>query len=378
MIRNFRSLIPLPTDEASMSDKNPNSKSLSYRDAGVDIDAGDQLVADIAPHAKRTRRSGADASLGGFGGLFDLRAAGFSDPILVAATDGVGTKLELAKQLGLHRGLGIDLVAMCANDILVQGAMPLFFLDYFATGKLEPTVAAEVVAGIADGCLEVECALIGGETAEMPGIYPAGSYDLAGFCVGAAERGRLLNPDDTASGQVAIAIASNGVHSNGYSLVRRLLEHTGLTPSDAAPFTSDDTIADQFLAPTTIYTNAVMPLLKANLVTSISHITGGGLVENPQRVFATDLALDIDMLSWTLPPLFAWMQHVGQIEDMELLRTFNCGIGMIVTVDPKHSKQVMEMILAAGYDAWTLGMLSERGENDAPVRFHDLEQWQKS
>ena len=207
-----------------MSDKNPKSKSLSYRDAGVDIDAGDQFVAAIAPYAKRTRRSGADVLLGGFGGLFDLRAAGFTDPILVAATDGVGTKLELAKQLGLHRGLGIDLVAMCANDILVQGAMPLFFLDYFATGKLDLAVAAEVVAGIADGCLELNCALIGGETAEMPGIYPAGSYDLAGFCVGAAERGTLLSPGMAKAGDIAIALPSSGVHSNGYSLVRKIIE----------------------------------------------------------------------------------------------------------------------------------------------------------
>ena len=363
--------------EVTISDVQKTA-GMTYRGAGVDIDAGDALIGRISDDAKRTRRSGADGSLGGFGALFDLKAAGFSDPILVAATDGVGTKLELARQAGQYRGLGIDLVAMCANDILAQGAAPLFFLDYYATGALDGDQAAAVIAGIADGCLMAGAALIGGETAEMPGVYPNGGFDLAGFCVGAAERGRLLNPDDTASGQVAIAIASNGVHSNGYSLVRRLLDHAGLTPSDAAPFAPDETIADQFLAPTTIYTNAVMPLIKDNLVTSISHITGGGLVENPHRVFAADLALDIDMLSWTLPPLFAWMQHVGQIEDMELLRTFNCGIGMIVTVDPKHSKQVMEMILAAGYDAWTLGMLSERGENDAPVRFHDLEQWQKS
>ena len=233
------------------------NKPLSYKDAGVDIDAGDKLVAQIAPHAKRTRRRGADASLGGFGGLFDLAAAGFSDPVLVAATDGVGTKLELAGQLGKHRGLGIDLVAMCANDILVQGAMPLFFLDYFATGKLEPDVAAEVVAGIADGCVEVECALIGGETAEMPGIYPPGSYDLAGFCVGAAERGQLLHPGQAKAGDIAIALPSSGVHSNGYSLVRKIIEITGADLGAAAPGDPAQTLGDALLAPTRLYQKAV-------------------------------------------------------------------------------------------------------------------------
>ncbi|MDA0909891.1 MAG: phosphoribosylformylglycinamidine cyclo-ligase, partial [Proteobacteria bacterium] len=293
---------------------------MTYRDAGVDIDAGDALVGRIAKDAARTRRAGADSSLGGFGALFDLKAAGFSDPILVAATDGVGTKLELARQAGLYRSLGIDLVAMCANDILAQGAAPLFFLDYYATSSLDSDIAADIIAGIADGCLETGAALIGGETAEMPGVYPKGGFDLAGFCVGAAERGKLLHRDMTAEGQVAIAIASTGVHSNGYSLVRRVLEHGGFTPDDPAPFQPNQTLGQALLAPTALYAKAVMPLIADGKVTSIAHITGGGLVDNPPRVFAKDLSLALDMTSWSLPRLFAWLQQVGQIAPMEMLR----------------------------------------------------------
>ena len=350
---------------------------MTYRDAGVDIDAGDALVNRISSDAKRTRRAGADGSLGGFGALFDLKAAGFTDPILVAATDGVGTKLELARQAQQYRGLGIDLVAMCANDILAQGAAPLFFLDYYATGALDSDQAADVIAGIADGCLLAGAALIGGETAEMPGVYPDGGFDLAGFCVGAAERGGLLDHGKTAAGQMAIAISSSGVHSNGYSLVRRILERAGLTPADQAPFAPNQTIADAFLAPTTIYTKAVMPLIRNHMATSIAHITGGGLVENPQRVFADHLALDINMQSWALPPLFSWMQDIGQIDDRELLRTFNCGIGMIVTVDADDCDQAIEMITSAGYTAWPVGQLIER-DDAPPVRFNHLEHWQKA
>jgi phosphoribosylformylglycinamidine cyclo-ligase len=375
MIRNFRSLIPLPTDEASMSDKNPNSKSLSYRDAGVDIDAGDQLVADIAPHAKRTRRSGADASLGGFGGLFDLRAAGFSDPILVAATDGVGTKLELAKQLELHRGLGIDLVAMCANDILVQGAMPLFFLDYFATGKLEPTVAAEVVAGIADGCLEVECALIGGETAEMPGIYPAGSYDLAGFCVGAAERGTLLKPGMARAGDIAIALPSSGVHSNGYSLVRKIIEVTGADLAAMAPGETNKTLGEALLTPTRLYQKAVSCALATGGVHGIVHVTGGGLIENPPRVYNDDLSLVLDLAGNPLPPLFSWLQTAGNIDTYELARTFNCGIGMLFFTAPDSADALLAALTEGPEpDAWVAGKLIERDTQPAVI-LHNNESW---
>jgi len=375
MIQNFSSLIPLPTDEASMTDKNPNGKSLSYRDAGVDIDAGDQLVADIAPNAKRTRRSGADASLGGFGGLFDLRAAGFSDPILVAATDGVGTKLELAKQLELHRGLGIDLVAMCANDILVQGAMPLFFLDYFATGKLEPTVAAEVVAGIADGCLEVECALIGGETAEMPGIYPAGSYDLAGFCVGAAERGTLLKPGMARAGDIAIALPSSGVHSNGYSLVRKIIEVTVADLAAMAPGETNKTLGEALLTPTRLYQKAVSCALATGGVHGIVHVTGGGLIENPPRVYNDDLSLVLDLASNPLPPLFSWLQTAGNIETYELARTFNCGIGMLFFAAPDRADALLAALTEGPEpDAWVAGKLIERDTQPAVI-LHNNESW---
>jgi phosphoribosylformylglycinamidine cyclo-ligase len=358
-----------------MSDKNPNSKSLSYRDAGVDIDAGDQLVADIAPHAKRTRRRGADASLGGFGGLFDLRAAGFSDPILVAATDGVGTKLELARQLGLHRGLGIDLVAMCANDILVQGAMPLFFLDYFATGKLEPAVAAEVVAGIADGCLEVECALIGGETAEMPGIYPAGSYDLAGFCVGAAERGTLLSPGMAKAGDIAIALPSSGIHSNGYSLVRKIIEVTGADLAAPAPGETGQTLGEALLEPTRLYQKAVSCALATGGVHGIVHVTGGGLIENPPRVYDDEVSLVLDLATKSLPPLFSWLQAAGNIETYELARTFNCGIGMLFFAASDSADALLAALVEGPEpEAWVAGRLIERKSQPAVI-LQNSESW---
>ena len=351
------------------------NKPLSYKDAGVDIDAGDKLVAQIAPHAKRTRRRGADASLGGFGGLFDLAAAGFSDPVLVAATDGVGTKLELAGQLGKHRGLGIDLVAMCANDILVQGAMPLFFLDYFATGKLEPDVAAEVVAGIADGCVEVECALIGGETAEMPGIYPPGSYDLAGFCVGAAERGQLLHPGQAKAGDIAIALPSSGVHSNGYSLVRKIIEITGADLGAAAPGDPTQTLGDALLAPTRLYQKAAKCALEAGGVTGIVHVTGGGLIENPPRVFSDDLSFRFDCAAAPLPPIFTWLHQAGGVELPELARTFNCGTGLIIFVTADHAATCLAKLQDGPEpNATIIGELAPRGTL-APVILDNLDKW---
>ncbi len=375
MIRHNLLLIPLPTDEASMSDKNPNIESLSYQDAGVNINVADQLVTDIAPHAKRTRRKGADASLGGFGGLFDLRVAGFRDPILVAATDGVGTKLELARQLGKHRGLGIDLVAMCANDILVQGAMPLFFLDYFATGKLEPEVVAEVVAGIADGCLEVECALIGGETAEMPGIYPAGSYDLAGFCVGAAERDTLLNPGIAKAGDIAIALPSSGIHSNGYSLVRKIIEITGADLAAPAPGQTGQTLGEALLEPTRLYQKAVSCALATGGVHGIVHVTGGGLIENPPRVYDNDVSLVLDLATKSLPPLFSWLQAAGNIETYELVRTFNCGIGMLLFAAPDNADTLLAALVEGPEpDAWVAGRLMER-ESQPAVILQNSESW---
>ena len=311
------------------SDQKP---ALSYKDAGVDIDKGDALVSAIKPHAARTSRPGSNPDLGGFGGLFDLKAAGFKDPVLVAATDGVGTKLELAKARNIHRGLGIDLVAMCVNDLLAQGAEPLFFLDYFATGKLASEVATEVIAGIADGCVEAGCALIGGETAEMPGVYPAGGYDLAGFSVGAAERHALLKTGDVSSGDIVLALPSSGIHSNGFSLVRKIIEVTGADihkPFALAPHIS---LGEALLTPTRIYADAVKAGLNAGGITSISHITGGGLIENPPRVFGDDLAITLDMALRPFPPLFRWLKQAGNLSDFEMARTFNCGIGMLITV----------------------------------------------
>ena len=350
-----------------MSDTAPSQKTLSYRDAGVDIDAGDALVRAIGPHAARTRRPGADAGLGGFGGLFDPRAAGFTDPVLVAATDGVGTKLELARQIGNFRGLGIDLVAMCVNDLMAQGAIPLFFLDYFATGKLDPEIAADVVAGIADGCVACECALIGGETAEMPGVYPTGGFDLAGFAVGAAERGTLLSADMPSAGDVGIALPSSGVHSNGYSLVRRVIEVTGAQLY--APFAEGmPPLGDALIAATRIYHHGTRAAHAAGTVSGVCHVTGGGLVENPPRIFANDLALHLDCSSWQLPPIFRWLRDKGQIEMMEMLRTFNCGVGMLVLVRDTDADQVLQALQSGPEpDAWIAGTLAPRGDGPAVV-----------
>ena len=352
----------------------PTHTPMTYRGAGVNIDAGDALVAGISKHATRTHRAGVSGALGGFGALFDLKAAGLSDPILVAATDGVGTKLELARQAGRFRGLGVDLVAMCANDILAQGAAPLFFLDYFATGKLEAEIATEIISGIADGCVETGAALIGGETAEMPGTYPRGGFDLAGFCLGAAERGGLLDVHMTAAGQCAIAIASTGAHANGFSLIRRVLERAQLGVDDAAPFAPEQSVADAFLTPTMLYSKAVLPLLETRKITSIAHITGGGLVDNPPRAFRQDLMLVLDMRSWQLPPLFAWLAEVGAIAPLEMLRSFNCGIGLIVTLAEKDAPDALQRIQEAGYDAWVVGALTPHAGNEA-VRFDNLKQW---
>ncbi|MBL6777003.1 MAG: phosphoribosylformylglycinamidine cyclo-ligase [Alphaproteobacteria bacterium] len=346
-----------------MEKKDSPKSPLTYRDAGVDIDAGDALVSTIKPFAKKTMRAGANPDLGGFGGLFDLKAAGFKDPILVAATDGVGTKLELAQQANMHHGLGIDLVAMCANDILAQGAMPLFFLDYFATGHLAPKVAAEIIEGIADGCVEARCALIGGETAEMPGIYPAGSYDLAGFCVGAAERGTLLRKDQVSEGDKVIALASSGVHANGFSLVRKLIERDDLKLMAPAPFAPSVSLAEALLAPTRIYTDTVKAALAAGRVTSVSHITGGGLIENPPRVYGDNLAMRLDMTARPAPALFKWLKQEAALSDFELARTFNCGIGLLITTPAKDSEKVLAAIDATGEPCWLVGEISARTED---------------
>jgi phosphoribosylformylglycinamidine cyclo-ligase len=305
--------------------------SMTYRAAGVDIDAGDALVERIKPLARATSRSGVMGGLGGFGALFDLKAAGFRDPVLVSATDGVGTKLKIAIDTGMHDTVGIDLVAMCVNDLLAQGAEPLFFLDYFATGKLSVEQAARVVGGIAEGCKLAGCALVGGETAEMPGMYAAGDYDLAGFSVGAAERDALL-PKDVAPGDAILGLASSGVHSNGFSLVRRIVETTNAGWATPAPFAGGKTLGEALMAPTRIYVKSVLALHRAGLLKAAAHITGGGLPGNLPRVLPEGMCAAIDGAGWALPPVFAWLARTGNVEAEEMLRVFNCGIGMAVVV----------------------------------------------
>ena len=361
-----------------MSSRQKQSGPLKYSDAGVDIDKADALIKDIAPHAKRTKRAGASANLGGFGALFDIKSAGFTDPVLVAATDGVGTKLELAKTTGLHRAVGIDLVAMCVNDILAQGAMPLFFLDYFATGKIDRAIAIDVIAGVADGCVEANCALIGGETAEMPGLYPTDVYDLAGFCIGAAERSKLLSPGQPKAGDIAIALRSSGVHSNGFSLVRKIIE-ISRTPLDApAPFDCDsDNLGTALMTPTRIYQKAVDIALDIGGVSGIVHITGGGLIENPPRVFDNGLSLRLDCAAIPLPPVFCWLRDFGNIELPELARTFNCGIGLIIFVGESKADKILKAFKAGPEpDACVIGNLVERHEQPAVI-LDSIDQWHR-
>ena len=338
-----------------MTDR-PNG--LTYAQAGVDIDAGNALIEAIKPLAKATRRPGADAALGGFGALFDLKAAGYADPLLVTTTDGVGTKLKIAIDSGLHDTVGIDLVAMCVNDLLAQGAEPLMFLDYFATGKLDVAEATRVVAGIAEGCHQAGCALVGGETAEMPGMYAKGDYDLAGFSVGAVERGAVLpRLADQQAGDVIIGLASSGPHSNGYSMVRRVVERSGLAWDAPAPFASGQTLAQALMAPTRIYIKSVLPQIKAGRVKGCAHITGGGLIENPPRAVADGLAAEFDWNAWPLPAVFAWLQETGGIAEHELRRTFNCGIGLILIVAPQDAPEVLAGLITAGEDAFVCGQL---------------------
>jgi phosphoribosylformylglycinamidine cyclo-ligase/phosphoribosylamine--glycine ligase/phosphoribosylglycinamide formyltransferase/phosphoribosylformylglycinamidine cyclo-ligase len=322
---------------------------LTYAQAGVDIDAGEALVEAIKPLARATRRPGADAALGGFGALFDLKAAGYEDPLLVSTTDGVGTKLKIAIETGLHDGIGIDLVAMCVNDLLAQGAEPLLFLDYFATGKLRVEEARRVVAGIAEGCKLAGAALAGGETAEMPGMYAAEDYDLAGFSVGAVDRNKVL-PKLTAQapGDRLIGLGSSGPHSNGYSLIRKIVGISGLGWSDEAPFAPGQTLAESLMIPTRIYVKSVLPLMQAGLIKGAAHITGGGLIENPPRAIAGGLQPKFDWSAWALPPVFAWLQRIGGVAEHELRRTFNCGIGMILIVAPEDVEPVLAGLLDAG------------------------------
>ena len=337
------------------------SRGLTYADAGVDIDAGNAMVEAIKPLVRATRRPGADGEIGGFGGLFDLKAAGFTDPILVAANDGVGTKVKIAIETGIHDTVGIDLVAMCVNDLVVQGAEPLFFLDYYATGKLDPATGAAIVKGIAQGCRDAGCALIGGETAEMPGLYSGDDYDLAGFAVGAAERGALLPRGDIAPGDAIIGLASSGVHSNGFSLVRRIVERAGLGFDDPAPFAPQMQLGEALLTPTRIYVKPLLACLKAGLpIKALAHITGGGFPENIPRVLPEGCAAQIDLGTISLPPVFAWLAEEGGVAEAEMLRTFNCGIGMIVVVPAEAAQTALAALNEAGETPVQLGSIVAR------------------
>jgi phosphoribosylformylglycinamidine cyclo-ligase len=338
----------------------------TYADAGVSISAGNALVRAIGPLAKSTRRAGADADLGGFGGIFDLKAAGFTNPLLVAANDGVGTKLKLAIEHDHHDGVGIDLVAMCANDLIVQGAEPLFFLDYYASGKLDNAVAERVIASIAEGCRQAGCALIGGETAEMPGMYAAGDYDLAGFCVGAVERDRLLDGSRVRPGDVLLGLASTGVHSNGFSLVRRLAADRGWKLERPALFDQDRLLIDTLMAPTRIYVASLLPPIRAQLIHSLAHITGGGLLENVPRSLPDGCHAQIDAGTWPLPRLMAFLQAQGAIEPEEMARTFNCGIGMVAVVAEANVATVAAGLEAAGESVFRIGTI-EAGERGCTV-----------
>jgi phosphoribosylformylglycinamidine cyclo-ligase len=334
-----------------------DTDSYTYAKAGVDIAAGNALVKAIAPLAKATARPGADASLGGFGGFFDLKAAGYRDPLLVAANDGVGTKLKLAIDSGRHDGVGIDLVAMCANDLVVQGAEPLFFLDYFATGKLETGIAERVIAGIAEGCRIAGCALIGGETAEMPGMYAKGDYDLAGFCVGAVERGEALTGERIEAGDVLLGLASSGVHSNGYSLVRRLAADKGWKLDRPALFDQERLLIEALLEPTRIYVRSLLPEIRAGRIAALAHITGGGLLENIPRVLPQGLHAHVDADAWPQPRLMAFLQAQGNIEPEEMARTFNCGVGMVLVVSESNVRDVTQALEKSGETVLRIGRI---------------------
>ncbi len=345
----------------------------TYADAGVSIAAGNALVKAIGPLAKATARPGATSELGGFGGFFDPKAAGYADPLLVAANDGVGTKLKLAIDFDGHDTVGIDLVAMCVNDLIVQGAEPLFFLDYFATGKLESGVAERVIAGIAEGCKLAGCALIGGETAEMPGMYAEGDYDLAGFCVGAVERGQQLTGDLVAPGDVLLGLASSGVHSNGYSLVRRLAADKGWKLNRPALFDNERLLIDTLMAPTRIYVASLLPLIRSGLIHGLAHITGGGLLENIPRILPENAHAVVDADLWPQPRLMAFLQAQGNIEPEEMARTFNCGVGMVLSVAADKAAEVSDKLRAAGEDVFEVGHITT-GERGCTVK-GSIETW---
>jgi phosphoribosylformylglycinamidine cyclo-ligase len=349
------------------SESPPNS--LTYADAGVDIDAGNAMVEAIKPMVRATRRPGADAEIGGFGGLFDLKAAGFLDPVLVAANDGVGTKVKIAIESGIFDTIGIDLVAMCVNDIVVQGAEPLFFLDYFATGKLDPVQGAAIVKGIAAACVESGCALIGGETAEMPGLYARGDFDLAGFAVGAAERGTLLPRAGLKAGDVVIGLPSSGVHSNGFSLVRRIVARSGLAWDAPAPFAPESSLATALLTPTRLYVKPLLAALKAAPgILALAHVTGGGFPDNLPRVLPDALGVDLDLDAFSPPPVFSWLARTGGVSEAEMLRTFNCGFGMVVFAASEAEDETMRALGDQGLSPRPIGRLVPRGPDSVVMR----------
>ncbi len=340
---------------------NPPNNALSYRDAGVDIDAGDQLVENIKPYAKRTMRPEVLSGIGGFGGLVEISKK-YKEPVLVSGTDGVGTKLKMAFELNIHNTVGIDLVGMSVNDILVQGAEPLFFLDYFACGKLDVPAATEVIKGIAAGCEQAGCALIGGETAEMPGMYPVGEYDLAGFAVGVVEKAGIITGADIVPGDVVLGMASNGAHSNGYSLVRKILERS--RPDLSAKFDGERSLSDVIMAPTRIYVKPLLALMQSLTIKGMAHITGGGITENVPRVLPSSVVADIDRLSWQMPKLFHWLQEQGNVAEQEMYRTFNCGIGMVVIVSPADADQAISQLQAAGETVTRIGVIRARNNDE--------------
>ena len=358
-----------------MTQKDDVPESYSYAQAGVSIAAGNALVRAIAPLAKSTSRPGANAELGGFGGFFDLKAAGYKDPLLVAANDGVGTKLKLAIDHDRHDGVGIDLVAMCVNDLVVQGAEPLFFLDYFATGKLDVAAARSIIAGIADGCKQAGCALVGGETAEMPGMYAKGDYDLAGFAVGAVERDRALTGADVKEGDLILGLASSGVHSNGFSLVRRIVEQSGIGWTEPCPFDQKKSMGEALMTPTRIYVKSVLAAIKSGGVKALAHITGGGLVDNVPRVLLDALQADIDGTSWKLPAVFGWLMKTGGVPRDDLIRTFNCGIGMAVVVAPDAEAHVTQTFKDNGETVQRIGSIVKRADGAEGCVVRNTDRW---
>lgn len=359
-----------------LNDRSPVTGGLNYKDAGVDIDAGNDLVSAIGPLAKSTHRPGVASNLGGFGAMFDLKAAGFKDPVLVAGTDGVGTKLMIACASQKHDTIGIDLVAMCANDLVVQGAEPLFFLDYFATGKLEVEAGRTIVGGIAEGCRRAGCALIGGETAEMPSMYKSGHYDLAGFCVGAVERDAILTGSSIREGDVILGLSSNGLHSNGYSLVRRIVEHTGIDYAAPAPFDAGQSLGETLLTATRMYVKSCLTAVRAGGVHGLAHITGGGLVENVPRVLPDGLVAQINAAAWTPPPVFDWLRTAGNIADAEMLRTFNCGIGIAVVAAADRADALCRVLTEAGETVTVIGHISPQTNNETLTIENSRALWQ--